>query len=503
MSKPPVDAGPDTSICISNPVIQLQVNGQAPFLWNNGGFLNDATSATPTATLPDTGNYTFVVTADAGGLCERNDTMVLTVDPNVFATASLFPDTICSGGLVQLDATVTAGNGNYLYQWTSNPPGFSSTANSTTDNPTVSTDYIISVTSGACKSFDTVSVVARVLPSSDFTVNPTVLCAGQVASVVYTGIAAPDYSFDWNFANGNVMSGTGSGPYNVSWATAGQITVTLSVTDQHGCTSTNAVTLTVNVTPDVSFESITGGCEPLTVDFTNTSTGGVSYQWSFGDGTTSTEENPSHTYSAGLYDVSLTVTSSENCTAGITLPGYIEVLTVPVADASVTEDITHPWDLSQATFHFQNSSQNATAYNWDFGDGTSSSEVNPTHTYLSLDTFYVLLTASNKYCDDTIRLGPIIIVFYDELFFPSAFSPNNDGANDQFHELQQVGISNLYYSVYNRWGQLVYETNAIDGRWDGSFKGKPADVGVYVWYAKADMVNGSHISQKGNVTLVR
>lgn len=503
VSKPAVDAGPDLAICNSNPVVQLSVTGQDPYIWNNAAYLDNNSSATPTATLPDTGTYMFVVTGNAGGFCQANDTVLVTVDPEVTPGASVSPDTICSGGVVNLQGSGSAGTGNYSFEWTSIPAGFSSTQQSPTASPTVTTKYVVAVTSGACVAYDTVSVYARTLPASDFQLNPPVVCEGQVVSLLYTGLPTPGDTYSWDFSNGNVLSGSGSGPYNVSWDTSGEDVVTLTVTDIFGCSSSHSENVLVNLTPTVSFTSITGGCEPLLVDFTNTSEGGFTYEWDFGDGTTSTDQDPSHTYAAGVYDVSLAVTSAEGCMASLNYPAYIEVLSVPIADASVLEDITHPYDLSQATFHFQNSSQFATDYLWDFGDGTSSTETDPTHTYTSLDTFYVLLTASNKYCEDTIRLGPIIIVYYDELFFPTAFSPNGDGNNDQFHELQQVGIASLYYAVYNRWGQLVYETNTIDGRWDGDYKGEPAPTGVFVWYAKANMINGSHVEQKGNVTLVR
>jgi gliding motility-associated-like protein len=447
--------------------------------------------------------YTFVVTGDAGGLCARNDTIVVTVDPEVFATASILPDTICSGEEVVLTTTSLGGSSANTYSWTSLPTGFTSTDSITTDHPLVPTDYIVTVTSGACLSKDTISVYARTLPSSDFQVNPDTLCEGTVSSVVYVGLPGTGYTYDWSFDNGNVLSGTGVGPYNVSWDTAGVKLVLLNVTDQFGCSSIDTVNVTVHPNPVVSFDANAAGCEPLAVTFNNTSIGGSTYAWDFGDGGTSTDFSPEHVYGAGIFDISLTVTSSEGCVSSLGLANYIEVLPVPVADAGVVQDITHPWDVSQATFDFVNNSQYATTYTWDFGDGTTSTETNPTHTYTYPDTFYVVLTASNAYCDDTIRIGPIIVVFYDDIFFPTAFSPNSDGINDDFHELQQVGISSLYFAVYNRWGELVYETNDVGGRWNGSYKGDKAEVGVYVWVAKAVMINGTPIDKKGNITLLR
>jgi len=408
VEKPPVDAGPDTSICEVNPVIQLNVEGQAPFLWNNAQYLNDVNSSSPIATLPDTGTYMFVVTGDVGGFCARNDTMYVTVDPNVIPTASVAPDTVCAGQPVDLTASASAGSGDYTFEWTSIPPGFSSNTASTIANPTVPTQYVITITSGACVNYDTVSVYARQLPESLFQVDPPALCAGQTANVVYSGVPVGSNTYDWNFVGGNILNGSGSGPYNISWDTAGTKTVLLTVTDQFGCSSSSTFDVTVNPNPVVSFESITGGCEPLTVDFTNNSTGGVSYVWNFGDGATSTDQNPSHTYLTGVYDVSLTVTSAEGCISSLTLPGYIEVLPVPIADASVVEDISHPYDLSQATFHFQNNSQFATSYTWDFGDGGTSSDVSPAHTYAAAGTYTVTLTATGD-CGTEVISQTIVV----------------------------------------------------------------------------------------------
>ncbi|MCS6992073.1 MAG: gliding motility-associated C-terminal domain-containing protein [Chitinophagales bacterium] len=188
----------------------------------------------------------------------------------------------------------------------------------------------------------------------------------------------------------------------------------------------------------------------------------------------------------------------------MTYQDYIEVLPQPLACATVAEDITKKYDISQATFHFTNCSENYEGIIWDFGDGTTSTENNPTHTYTYVDTFYVVLTAYNKYCSDTVKIGPIIIVYWNDIFFPTAFSPDNNGVNDFFHELGGLGIVSLYYAVYNRWGELLFETNNPNDRgWDGTYKGQPCEVGVYVWKATATFINGTSISKSGNITLVR
>jgi gliding motility-associated-like protein len=183
---------------------------------------------------------------------------------------------------------------------------------------------------------------------------------------------------------------------------------------------------------------------------------------------------------------------------------YINVRPVPIACGETEEDLSHPYDLSQSTFHFVNCSQYATSYSWSFGDGFTSTEENPTHTYNSIDSFYVVLTASNGFCDDTFKIGPIIIILIDEVHFPTAFSPNGDGYNDFFHELGGIGITDLYYAIYDRWGELIFETNDQQSKgWDGTYKGEECEVDVYVWKSRATFISGSQKAQSGNVTLVR
>ena len=138
----------------------------------------------------------------------------------------------------------------------------------------------------------------------------------------------------------------------------------------------------------------TSGTEPLNVSFTDLSTGSVtSWSWTFGDGGTSSSQNPSHTYnSAGTYNVSLTVTGPGG-SDGETKNGYITVNPCINPTASFTGSPTsgdYPLNVS-----FSNSSSGATSYSWNFGDGGTSTATNPSHTYTSAGTFTVTLTATN------------------------------------------------------------------------------------------------------------
>ncbi|MEO5675525.1 MAG: hypothetical protein ABIQ74_12860, partial [Chitinophagales bacterium] len=143
-----VEAGPDLQICITDPVAQLHVDGLAPFIWNNSQYLDVADSSDPVASLPGLGVYEFIVTASAGTFCEANDTVLVTVNPDFISSANSSPDTLCVGEVVILNATATGGAGNYGYEWSSLPAGFSSNQPDTSDHPVIPTQYILTTSSG-------------------------------------------------------------------------------------------------------------------------------------------------------------------------------------------------------------------------------------------------------------------------------------------------------------------------------------------------------------------
>src|SRR5690606_3692430 len=145
---------------------------------------------------------------------------------------------------------------------------------------------------------------------------------------------------------------------------------------------------------------------------------------------------------------------------------------------------------------------NAVSYVWAFGDSTGSTEENPTHMYRRTGTYLVCLTArSAEGCLDTIckRVDAEII---PSVGVPSAFSPNNDGQNDILY-VYGAGIETLDFKLYNRWGQLVFETNSLDKGWDGVYKGKPQEMESYGYTLNATFTDGTTQSRQGNVTLLR
>ncbi|GEM_PF-789751 len=247
-------------------------------------------------------------------------------------------------------------------------------------------------------------------PSADFTADPTSGCAPL--TVNFTDASSGEItSWSWDFGDGST-----SGAQNPShqYTTAGTYTVALTVTGPGGSdtkTKTDYITVYAPITADFS-GTPTSGDAPLTVNFTDASSGDVTtWSWDFGDGGTSSTQNPSHQYTtAGTYTVSMT--ASNSCDSDTkTKTDYITVTepsgNPPVADFSASP--TSGTAPLLVTFTDQ-STNNPTGWNWDFGDGATSGEQNPQHEYTSAGSYTVSLTASNADGSDTETKADYITV---------------------------------------------------------------------------------------------
>ncbi|HXH17914.1 MAG TPA: PKD domain-containing protein, partial [Chitinophagales bacterium] len=201
-------------------------------------------------------------------------------------------------------------------------------------------------------------------------------------------------NYIWNFGDGN--SSTLVSPTH-SYTVPGTYDISLIVTNPSSCnqrdTIVKTVSLTGNITAGISIPD-TLGCVPFTAAFNNASAGGVEFLWNFGDGDTSALENPSHTYSdTGLYNITLIITDTTSCNVRDTAAA-----TVRVSDKRVTTAFsldTLAFECDSMVISFTNQSSNFTSWLWDFGDGVTSTALNPTHTFTASDSFTITLTTFN------------------------------------------------------------------------------------------------------------
>lgn len=254
-------------------------------------------------------------------------------------------------------------------------------------------------------------------PTADFSGSPTSGTEPLTVSFSDLSTGSPT-SWSWNFGDGGTS--TQQNPSH-TFATAGNYTVALTATNGNGsntATKNNYITVNPCIAPTAGFSgSPLSGDYPLTVGFSDASSGAASYSWDFGDGGSSTASNPNHTYNAaGTYSVTQTVTNS--CGSDqLIRSNYITVTTPPPPPPPVADFSGTPTTGSAPlTVSFSDLSSNSpTSWSWDFGDGGTSTQQNPGYTYNAAGTYTVSLTATNVSGSDiitkvgyiTVNTGPI------------------------------------------------------------------------------------------------
>jgi gliding motility-associated-like protein len=325
----------------------------------------------------------------------------------------------------------------------------------------------------------------------------TIVCEQEPVVLLGSGNAI---SYTWN--NG-ITNGVPFTPVGVE-------TYTVTGISSFGCLNNDDVEVGSVSIPDVNFTADTlYGCSPLEVNFTNLSNvNGVNCQWLFGDGGTGVGcQTVNHIYNEeGVFDVTLTITNDYNCSVSLTIDDYIQTFAPPVAAFS---PINLEIDFFDTSVEFTNESTNATSYEWLFGDGAASSEVNPDHMFPEdANTSYtVMLIASDQSfgCADT-AYGYInvedVIIFY----VPNAFTPDGDEHNQIFQPVFSSGFDpyDFHLLLLNRWGQVIFESYDAQVGWDGTYDGKIAQDGIYTWKIdfKETMSDRRHV-KVGHVNLLR
>jgi len=244
----------------------------------------------------------------------------------------------------------------------------------------------------------TAKILRAQVPVASFTVDKNTGCAPLLVNFTSTSINA--VSFVWSF--GNVNSSTIANP-STAFLNPGIYTIKLVVTSGSGQrdSTTSAITVVSNPTSAFTANSIIGCLESNNITFTNTSTNSVSYTWDFGDGYTSTLTSPSHTYStAGTYGVKLIASNAYGCKDIKIRNSYITIYPKPSGLFSV--NMTSSCNVS-TVFTFTSLGAGITNWQWEFGDGTSSTSAAPSHQYASPGTYTVSLIVTNaKGCQDTL-----------------------------------------------------------------------------------------------------
>lgn len=283
-------------------------------------------------------------------------------------------------------------------------------------------------------------------PVADFSANITTSCAPAIVEFRDLSAGAPT-SWTWDLGNGT--QSTIQHP-TTTYITPGTYTVVLKATNASGNNTKTLVNyITIIPTPSVAFKSddTALSCVPKTVRFTNqsipnSSSGTVSYSWDFGDGATSSLANPTHTYTTGgNYHVTLVVVNGAGCTSILTKSSYVKA--APKTIAAFTPANNNSC-AAPVTVNFTNISSGAVSYIWDFGDGTTSTTVSPSHVYAQNGTFTVRLVAINAAgCHDTLTRTAMVNVGNLAAGFNMSASNVCANAPVTFTNTTTPGISNV------------------------------------------------------------
>jgi gliding motility-associated-like protein len=278
----------------------------------------------------------------------------------------------------------------------------------------------------------------------------------------------------------------------------------LALYDTAFCNSPDSIQKDIRIDAFVKaiFQTDALGCAPYTASFTNLSQAGIDFIWQFDNGTVfSTDENPSFTFpNPGSYRVRLIAIDLNTCNMRDT-SGYFTINVVPKPKAFATWSPIPPQENVPVSFKNQ-SSLGATKYEWNFGDGESSTLFEPVHEYNETGTYDAELIAFNQLgCTDTFRMLVSVIVL-PLLDVPNAFTPGQFGDNG-IVKVRGFGITKLTWRIYNRWGQLVFESNNKSIGWDGKVKGKLQPVDVYTYTLEAEFSDGKKARKTGDITLLR
>lgn len=324
------------------------------------------------------------------------------------------------------------------------------------------------------------------------------------------------WDYVWDFGDGETLATPDATPVNHEYDTYGTYQVSLTASNAD-CEETFSVDVTIAPVKPIAQFSYTpdNGCLPVEVQFTNESqfADPTRYRWEFGDGSISTAINPRHTYTVpGLYTVTLSATNpSEEIDREVKVQ-IIEIFAVPNAGFAVA-----PLEvfLPDQPIYTRNDSQNATTFDWDFGDGQTSTDYEPIHLYEEEGIYDITLVAINDLgCTDTLTMTAAVIAKNGgQIKIPNVFTPGASsgsggsgglgfGDNKFFLPITD-GVVAFELLIYNRWGELIFESTDRNKGWDGYYKGQLCPQDVYVYRLKATLESGEVLTKIGDVTLLR
>lgn len=487
---------------------QLGVIGGFDYVWSPANSLNNSNISNPIAKP----SVTTVYTVSAKVLTSTNDTCVttktVTVNVNSLAQAAILPNPI-SCGIKNLQFNSSSiGAASYLWNF-----GDSASANNTSTqiNPFhlfsdtgIYTIQLIAYTQanqGGCAdtAFQTIHIYPPVIAGFGYNVES---CSNTVSFLDSTGDAFSNPStWFWNFGDG--QSSTSQNPIH-QYGSYGNFTATLIAGTSVGCKDTISIPINLTALAAAVGPNDTSLCDGNPVQIF--ASGGVAYQWTPAIGLSSdTVADPIVTVtSTTTYTVAITAVAADGdtCIINKSVTVYVPFAQLPPLSATADKDTLF---AGESTILHAIPDQASFIYTWSPASYLNSSSLsNPVTTPPETITYNVVMKDTFD-CSRTAEIKIVVIQLScdeSEVFIPNAFTPNSDGENDVLY-VRGNQIKELYFIVYNRWGEKVFESNDPKSGWNGYYKGALAEPAVYGFYARIICINNNEIIRQGNVTLLR
>ncbi|TAE60859.1 MAG: PKD domain-containing protein, partial [Bacteroidetes bacterium] len=460
--------------------------GTAPYQYS---FDNQNYFPGSTLTGVSAGTYPVRVQDFRGCLAEVNATLGEPEEMNgevIVRPVTCFGD---SNGFASV--TVVAGTEPYSYLWTNGSTQFSAS------NLAPGNHVVLVTDANGCQISRSTEVLEPPQMFIDTLYADTLRCFGDTTGIARVSASGgyPPLTFAWsNGATDSIARNLGVGLY------------TVTISDTSGCAISDSVRVVGPPQIRLSFEVVDAFCGLPNGEISVTASGGTpgyTYFW---------ELSPPQLgpLATGLYGAdsgvpyNVMVIDTLGCDRTFTLFVYSQGN--PVADFTSDLPPVAPGDslvLPELGVRFTNLSTGAVAYQWFFGDGGLSDEINPSHVFNDPGTYEVILVAYDPFlsCPDTAR-QTFIFVPPGAIYVPNAFTPNGDGINEGFMA-KGVGVVSMRMEIYDRWGVYITTLNHIDESWDGQKNGVPSQEGVFVWVIDAYLNDGSRFQRAGTATLFR
>ena len=467
------------------------------FDWSDGsdhGATTDELSA---------GSYEVTI-FDANG-CEAKVSFNIN-EPLPLSFSATADTLICIGTSSDLLAQASGGMGASTYHWSHT----ASANDAQTVNPTTDTDYTVYATDENGCQTESITLSVAVISLDSALLNITAggpICEGEesILEASYDG-AYPPYTFLWT-----PDSLIGPGPHSV--APEQTATYSLTLTDICGNFLSEEITVLVNPLPEINLpDGLLNGCSPFAAelfDSLNTDLG-FSHEWIISNGA-SLFGNPVtlELTDPGLYEVQLVVSSSAGCadTSGTSLP--VEVFEMPYANFSASAWTT---DVEGSEIIFFNTGEGYTSSMWNLDGNTFEDQEQISYAFPDTGQYAIQLIVENEFgCRDSLTRWVTIEVVHT-VTVPNAFTPTSGGddpnydptstTNTIFYPFSEY-VADYRMSIFNRWGELIFESDEKQQGWNGTYRGKPCPQDVYVYRIDLVFTDGFQTTKVGDITLFR